>query len=161
MICPECKHENAVGTTFCTQCGAVLTQWTLTASAPNRTNQVWNTEIEQEQNQSNSRVAMIVLGASALLLLGLIIALCSMLPSLGDSLIGQREQGQSFIERIDEFLEFVGDTNLDLQEPVPEAYAAIPEGADEDFIELFEEFLEKAYDDAYYLDGLDIYDYYW
>ena len=149
MICPECNLENPIGTDVCIRCGTELTKEESSAPALHRTNQVWNTDIEIEQNQANSRLAMIVLGASAALLLGLIVALCVMLPALGDSLIGLQEQGQSFIERIDEFLEFVADTNLDWSEPVPESYAAIPEGTDEDYIDLFEEFLEKAYDDDY------------
>lgn len=149
MICPECNHENPAGTTLCPQCGSVLTQTELTASVPHRTNQVWNTEIEKDRNQTNSRAAMIALGAAVLLLLGLITAVCCMLPSIGDSLIGQWERERSFIERIDDFLEFVADTNLDFQTPIPEAYAAIPEGTDREFIELLEDYLEKAYDDDY------------
>lgn len=144
MICPECSHENTAGTTLCTQCGAVLTQTELTSPSAHRTNQVWNTDIEKERNQANSRTAMIVLAAAIVLVIALIAAACMMLPSLA-----VREQGQSFIERIDEFLEFVGDANLNLREPVPEAYASIPEGTDEEFVDLFEEFLEKAYDDDY------------
>lgn len=152
MRCPECNHTNQQGTKFCAFCGAVLTQTELTTPSAHRTNQVWNTEIEKEQNLRNSRIAMIVLGGAVVLLLVLIAAVGFMIPSVGDSLMGERESGQSIMERIDEFLEFVADTSLDLQEPVPavpEGYAAIPAGADEEFIALFEEFLEKAYDDDY------------
>lgn len=149
MICPECSHENNAGTPFCGQCGAVLTQSELTACVPHRTNQVWNTDIEKDRNQANSRIAMIVLGTSVVLVFALIVAVCLMLPSMGDALMSERESKQSVIERIDEFLEFVADTSLNLREPVPESYAAISEGADEDFVELLEEFLKKIYDNNY------------
>lgn len=151
MICPECNLENSVGSKFCVHCGSVLTQAEITAPTAHRTNQVWNTEIEQEQNQKNSRTALIALGAAAVLIVALIAAVFISLPSMGDALIGERDRGQSFGERFSVFWDFVSDSIGGSHEPAPEpgAFAVAPEGVDHDFIELVETYLEKNYNIDY------------
>ena len=115
----------------------------------NRTNQVWNADIEKEQNQKNSRIALIMLTAAVVLVLTLVIALFVSAPAMGDLLIGQREDGQSFTDRTDDFFQIFSDSLFGEISPMPEPYAAIPDGPDREFVELFEEFLEKLYDDDY------------
>ena len=51
MICPNCNRENEADNRFCIHCGE-----TLPDTAPN---QVWNTDIDREKNQKNSRSALI------------------------------------------------------------------------------------------------------
>jgi len=143
MICPECRMENPAEATQCIRCGHPLTQ------AKQPVNQVWNTDIDRAQNQKNSRTALIALGVSAVLLIGLFGALFLSLPSMGDALIGKREPGQSFSDRMDNFGDLLDDIFSARRGPVPEAYAAIPDGADEEFIELFEEYIEKDYSNDY------------
>jgi hypothetical protein len=140
MICPKCNRENEADNRFCIHCGE-----TLPDTAPN---QVWNTDIDREKNQKNSRSALIVLCISLVLLLGLVIALFATAPSMGDILIGPREEGQSFFGRVADFLDIMTDS-LSFGTPTPEAYASIPDGADKDFVKLFEEYMEKVFDDGY------------
>lgn len=143
MICPECRMENPAEAAECMRCGHSL-------SAPTQdVNQIWNTDIDHKQNQKNSRAALMALAVAGVLLIALLIALFVSASSTGDALIGQREDGQAFIERTEDFLETFGDWVLRSREPVPETYASIPDGPDREFVELFEEYLEKDYDDDY------------
>ena len=75
MICPKCGMENEAHAIRCTQCGTELMR-----STPNRTNQVWNTDIEVEQNRKNSRIALVMLGVAAVLVIALVICTAAYLP---------------------------------------------------------------------------------
>ena len=128
MLCPLCQRENEANNRFCIHCGEPL------PTAADTPNQVWNTNIEQAQNQKNSRTALVVLCTSLALLLVLMGVLLCNLPTMdfGD------EFRFSFFDSLPTF-----------GTPVPEAYAAISDGADRDFVKLFEEYMEKDYDDDY------------
>lgn len=146
MTCPACGRPLPDGADTCAECGCMLIQKEPTV---HRTNQVWNTDIDREQNQRNSRTALIALGASVLLLIGLVIALLISAPHIGTVLLGERDEGQSFTERAEEFFQSFTDSLFGGIAPMPEAYASIPDGADREFVELFEEYLEKDYNDDY------------
>lgn len=155
MICPECNLENTAGAKFCIRCGSMLTQTEITAPSANRTNQVWNTDIDKEQNQKNSRAALAALGVSVLLLLALCAALLISLPSMGDALIGERENGQSFTDRFSDFWDFFTDSFGSI-EPEPSSnvvYAIemseISGTADDEFMTDFPALLTFTYDNCY------------
>ena len=149
MICPACGRTLPDGADSCTECGCMLIKQEHSASSANFTNQVWNTDIDREQNRKNTRTALIALGAAVLLLIGLVIALFVSAPAMSVALIGQRDEGQSFSERMDAFFQTFSDSVFGGIAPMPEAYASIPDGADREFVELFEEYLKKDYDDDY------------
>lgn len=82
MYCPECKAENKPHATQCVACGCVLTQVRLTEQPAHRTNQVWNTDIDQEKNRRNSRTALVLLGVTAVLIAVLAAALVLYIPQV-------------------------------------------------------------------------------
>ena len=98
-------------------------------------NQVWNTDIDKEQNQRNSRIALIVLCVSVALLLGLVAVV-----------IGQLSSMTMPIPEIS-FEEFFAK-----REPQPEpdihsqtGVVVIGESADDAFLRVAEDFLEEYY----------------
>ena len=82
MRCPECYFENEAHVKQCVKCGADLTQTAIMEREVHRTNQVWNTDIDAEQNRKNSRVALLVLGVAVLLMIVLVVALMLYLPTV-------------------------------------------------------------------------------
>ena len=89
-------------------------------------NQVWNTDIDKEQNQRNSRIAMIVLGVSVALLIGLVAVA-----------IGQISSMTANLPEIS-FEEFFAKRE---PQPEPERNAS----ADEAFLRTAEDFVEEYY----------------
>ena len=68
------------------QCENNGREWVCMEEKKHDTNQVWNTDIDKEQNRQNSRIALIVLGVSVALLIGLVAVLLGQLSSMTTNL---------------------------------------------------------------------------
>ena len=121
MRCPECHLENERHAKLCERCGTELMR-----STPNRTNQVWNTDIDVEQNRKNSRIALVMLGVAVALMIALVALLCAYLPQvMAFSMDGIALPNINISDFVDEV--FWEDIEVSKTEPLPEPLAPMGE----------------------------------